>query len=171
MKIILLGYMASGKTIIANKLSDKITLKHIDLDSYIEKKEGLTIPEIFKNKGEIAFRLMEHHYLKELLFDDSDFILSVGGGTPCYANNIELIKNHSFSIYLKANIDTLYNRIIKKKDNRPLVKDISNKDLKEFIAKHLFERNIFYDETNIKIDVNNKSVIQIVEEIKSIIDF
>ena len=165
MKLVLLGYMASGKTIIANVLSEKMQLKHIDLDAYIVKKENLEIAEIFVKKGEIAFRLLENKYLKQILLKKDDFILSVGGGTPCYANNMALIKNNTISIYLKASIETIYDRIINQKDQRPLVAQIPNDDLKEFIAKHLFERNDYYHQANMGINVNNKAVFEIVGEI------
>ena len=143
MKVVLLGYMASGKTIIANKLSEKMQLRHIDLDDFIVEKENLKITEIFKKKGEITFRLLENQYLKEILTNEDNFILSVGGGTPCYASNMELINNTAFSIYLKASIETIYIRIINEKTKRPLVANIANDKLKEFIAKHLFERKPF----------------------------
>lgn len=165
MKVVLLGYMASGKTIIANKLSKNTGVKHVDLDSYIEKKEKISITKIFEKKGEIHFRLLENKYLNELLASNKSLILSVGGGTPCYANNMELIVKHSLSFYLFASIDTIYSRILNEKSKRPLVKEISNEYLKEYIAKHLFERSIYYNKANNKIDVNKKPIPKIVEEI------
>jgi len=165
MKIVFLGYMASGKTIIANKLSKKLQLKHIDLDAYIEDKENITIAEIFKIKGEIHFRLIENKYLNEILSSENDFILSVGGGTPCYANNMELITQYSSSFYLKASIQTIYNRVITEKNKRPLLKNIANTNLSEFIAKHIFERNLFYNKAKTQISVDNKTVAEIIEEL------
>ena len=165
MKIVLLGYMASGKTITAKKLCVNTKLKHIDLDAYIEQKEKMSISEIFKKKGEITFRILENLYLKELLLSTDSFILSVGGGTPCYANNMHLITEYSLSIYLRASIDTIYERLINDKKKRPLVKDISNENLKEFIAKHLFERSLFYTKANLLLSVDNKTVDEIVIEI------
>ena len=165
MKIVLLGYMASGKTIIANKLSKKLSLNHVDLDEIISRKNKLSIPEIFSKYGEIQFRLLENKNLEKLLSLKEDFILSVGGGTPCYANNMSLINKKSISIYLKASMDTLYNRIIYEKENRPLVSNVPNEKLKEFIAKHLFERGTFYTKASITINVDNKSVDAIIEDI------
>lgn len=165
MKIVLLGYMASGKTITAKKLHQITNLAHIDLDAYIEEKENMSVSEIFIEKGEIAFRLLENRYLKELLLSKKTFILSVGGGTPCYANNMLLITENSKSIYLKASIDTIYQRLLNGKDKRPLVKEISNEHLKEFIAKHLFERNIYYTKASKHVSVQDKTVVQIANEI------
>jgi len=165
MKLILMGYMASGKSFIAKYLSKKVGVKNIDLDHYIEQKEGQTIQDIFKNKGEIYFRIIENKYLKELLEKDNDVIISVGGGTPCYANNIQLIKEKTNSIYLKASIATLVERLLLAQNKRPLVKDIAKKDLTEFIAKHLFERNNYYNKADQVVLVDNKNIEQIINEI------
>lgn len=165
MKFVFVGYMASGKSIVANVLSDALGVLHIDLDAYIEFKEKKSITEIFESKGEIYFRLIESSYLRELLSSNKKFILSVGGGTPCYANNMELIEKLATSFYLKASISTIYERLLSEKAKRPLVSNISNSDLKEFIAKHLFERNPFYNLANYTIVVDDKSVDDIVAEI------
>ncbi|MCF6223102.1 MAG: AAA family ATPase [Flavobacteriaceae bacterium] len=164
MKIILLGYMASGKSTVSRLLAKKLGLNAIDLDDYIIKKEGASIHNIFKNKGEIYFRVQENKYLLELLTSDKSFVLALGGGTPCYANNIDIIKNHSNSIYLKANLITLFDRLYKEKENRPLITALSKEKLKEFIAKHLFERAIFYDQADHIIHIDNKTVTDIVDE-------
>ncbi len=165
MKIVLLGYMASGKSIIAKELAKKTNLKWIDLDFYIEEKENLKIQDIFKIHGEIRFRTLENKYLKELLTSKSDFILSLGGGTPCYANNLQIIQQYSKSIFLKASIDTLFDRLINDKDSRPLISNIAESILKEFIAKHLFERNQYYNMADIIYTVDNKNVNEIVNDI------
>ncbi len=165
MNIVLLGYMASGKSIIAKELAKKTNEDFIDLDTYIEEKENLKISEIFKNKGEIYFRKIETSYLKEILNKKNGIILAVGGGTPCYANNMQIILKNSISIYLKASTDTIYNRILSEKNKRPLVKEISNEKLKEFISKHIFERNNFYNKATVIISVNDKSIQEIISEI------
>ena len=157
--------MASGKTFVANRLSKRTGIKHIDLDAYIEEKENLKIAEIFSKKGEIQFRLLENIYLNEILNSKEDLILSVGGGTPCYANNMDLILKNSNSFYLKTSIDTIYHRIIKEKNKRPLIAEIPNAKLKEFIAKHLFERSSFYNKAHCIVDVNDKSIEIIINEI------
>ena len=89
MKIVLLGYMASGKSTIGKQLSKKLSVQFLDLDDYISEKEQMSISEIFDKKGEVYFRLIEHKYLKAVLEKEEDFILSLGGGTPCYANNMK----------------------------------------------------------------------------------
>lgn len=168
MKIVLLGYMASGKTTVGKFLSARMYIPFIDLDEYIVQKEQKTISEIFKEEGEISFRLKEHQYLKELLAKKEDFILSLGGGTPCYANNMEVIttSTQTVSIYLQASIKTIVNRLLENRKKRPLVADLSNENLTEFVAKHLFERAFFYEQATFKINSNNKAISEIVTEIR-----
>lgn len=163
--ICLLGYMGSGKSLIANLLSEKLKIEKIDLDWAISQKVGLTIPEIFEKKGEIYFRKVEKEILEDLLNAQNDIILSLGGGTPCYYNNMESIKEKSKSIYLRANVKTLVERLSKEKDQRPLVARIGEDDLPNFIGQHLFERNQFYNRAEVIIDVDNLSPDEIVEKI------
>lgn len=168
MKIVLVGYMASGKSTIGKMLSQSLYLPFIDLDHYIEKKEGKTISEIFEEKGEIYFRYQEHFYLKELLASDDKFVLSLGGGTPCYAGNMNIISdtNDVTSVYLQASIKTLLERLNKQREKRPLVAGLSEEKLTEFIAKHLFERREFYEQSDYKIIVDNKDLDKIVAELR-----
>ncbi|MCF6358047.1 MAG: hypothetical protein L3J54_09605, partial [Draconibacterium sp.] len=134
--------------------------------NYIESKEKKSISEIFTQHGEIYFRLKETVYLTELLNSSNNFVLSVGGGTPCYAKNSQLISNNSTSIYLKASLNTLYNRLKKQRKKRPLIADLKLENLKEFIAKHLFERIIFYEQAKHTILTDGKTIAAIVTEIK-----
>lgn len=165
MRVILLGYMGSGKSTVGKKLAKTLHYEFIDLDEYIVKKEGTSINEIFKNKGEIYFRKLEHNTLKEILIQNTNFVLALGGGTPCYGNNNQLINELSFSIYLKASIQELYSRLVKEKDDRPLIKNIEDDDLKEFIAKHLFERSEYYEKAKQIVSTDKKKTVQVVEEI------
>ena len=168
MKIVLIGYMASGKSTIGKLLSQSLFLPFIDLDHYIEKKEGKTISEIFKDKGEIYFRYQEHFYLKELLASKGKFVLSLGGGTPCYAGNMNLISENdkTKSIYLQASIKTLVERLTSKKEKRPLIAELSDEKLTEFVAKHLFERREFYEQSDYKIKVDAKKITEVVTELR-----
>ncbi len=172
MKVVLLGYMASGKTIIANKLSGFLRIKHIDLDVYIEEKEGMSVSEIFSKKGEIYFRKIESIYLKEILLSKEKFVLSVGGGTPCYANNMNLIKEYSKSFYLKATAAVLYTHLKTEKEKRPLVSLFNDDELEKFIAKHLFERNFFYLQADysVEVDMLQKTIIVVANEIVDVIE-
>ncbi len=166
-KVVLLGYMGSGKSTIAKLLAQETHNQAYDLDAIIEKEQKQTIKEIFANKGEIHFRKLESDTLKSFLNEYTDFILSLGGGTPCYGNNLEIIKQPNIQFfYLNASVNELFKRLNSEKINRPLIANLNDEELKEFIAKHLFERNVFYKQAKYIINVDGKSPKEIVSEIK-----
>lgn len=165
MIISLLGYMGSGKSHISKLLSLKLNFKLIDLDKEIIKRNNCSISEIFQKKGEIFFRKQEREALEEVLATEQNAILSLGGGTPVYYNNMDVINQNSISIYLSANIPTLTQRLYKQKDKRPLIANISDEALPEFIAKHLFERNPFYRKAQFMVSTDEKTPEEIVDEI------
>jgi shikimate kinase len=159
--------MASGKSTIGREISKKLDMKFIDLDDYISKREKSSISEIFKVKGEIYFRRIESFYLSEILNSKDRFILSLGGGTPCYSNNMELILNsEASSIYIKAGIKTLVSRLTAEKNKRPLVAELEDDKLLEFVAKHLFERRFFYEQASMTVNTEDKSTEEITTEIR-----
>ena len=158
MIVILIGYMGSGKSSIGKRMARKTKMKVIDLDDFIVEKENMTVPQIFENKGEVYFRKKEREYLKQLLQASENIIISVGGGTPCYGDNMEeILKSTPNVFYLKASVETLTKRLKKKKEERPLIKNIANDDLQDFIRKHLFERNFYYMQSHQIIDVDDIS--------------
>lgn len=170
MKIVLLGYMASGKSSIGKRIAKSLNISFIDLDDYIIEKENSSIAEIFSSKGEIYFRKIEHVYLKEILDNEKNFILALGGGTPCYANNMDLINNSTAtSIYLQGNVPTLVERLIKKKAKRPLVASLSDEQIPEFVAKHLFERRAFYEQAEMTFKIDQKSKKAVAKEIEGVL--
>jgi shikimate kinase len=167
MKIILLGYMGSGKSTIGKEISNKLYMNFIDLDTYIMEKENSSISEIFKVKGEIYFRRIESAYLKELLASKEDFILSLGGGTPCYSNNMEAIQtSNARAVYIQVSIPTLVSRLINEKNKRPLIANLENEKIPEFVAKHLFERRFFYEQAEITLNTADKSIADIVTALR-----
>ena len=168
----MIGYMASGKSSIGKILAKKLNLSFMDLDDHIVKEEGLSITNIFKTKGEIYFRRKEAEYLNQLLHRKDSFILAVGGGTPCYGSNMDIINKYTKSIYLKSSIQTIYDKLSKPKNRnkRPLITAIANKDLKEFIAKHLFERASYYDRASFTVNVDYKTKSECADEIVAIIN-
>ena len=135
MKIILLGYMGSGKTTIGIQLAKKLYLNFTDLDEFIEEKEQKSIKEIFDQKGEIYFRKIEHNYLKQFIKENESYVLSLGGGTPCYAGNLDLILHdkNNLSFYLRGSISTLFKRLSENKFKRPLINDLSDNQLTEYM--------------------------------------
>ena len=159
--------MASGKSSVGKVLADNFGYSFIDLDEYIEYKEAASITEIFTQKGEIYFRIKEIEYLKEILSLEKNIILSVGGGAPCYGENMKLINDTATALYLKASIKTLVDRLNKEKKNRPLVANLSLEKMSEFIGKHLFERAYFYEQAKFIVKIDDRTIEEIVEEIKT----
>ncbi|TDD97372.1 shikimate kinase [Flavobacterium cellulosilyticum] len=169
-KIILLGYMGCGKSTIAKTLSNTTKIPFVDLDKSIEERANLTVNEIFEQDGEIYFRKLEHDIFIELLNSPEDLIIGLGGGTPCYANNHELLNGDAvLSIYLKASVATLFDRLVANKSKRPLIADKSEEEMKEFIAKHLFDRSYYYNQAQHKVNVDGRSIEQTVNEILNLL--
>ena len=170
MIISLIGYMGSGKSHISKVSSQKTHLKLIDLDKEIILKNNMSIPEIFEKRGEIYFRKEERALLEEILNNEKECILSLGGGTPSYYNNIDLITSQSESVYLRTSVGTLARRLLKQKQKRPLIAKIADEDLPEFIAKHLFERQAFYGQAKYTVSTDSKTPEEIAAEIMTLLN-
>ena len=172
MKILLLGYMGSGKSVVAKQLSKVLQYPFIDLDTAISKDQNLSIEQLFKTKGEIFFRAKEALVLNRLLEGSDTSIIALGGGTPCYGDMMQKLTQTRgvVTIYLNAKIDTLTNRLFSQMQTRPLISHISDKEvLTDFVGKHLFERNFYYQQALHKISVDKKSVEEIVQEIVALL--
>ena len=167
-KIILIGYMASGKSTVGQDLARRLPFKHIDLDQFIEENEKMSISTIFSTKGEMYFRKVEAILFRQLVASNQKIIISTGGGTPCYADSHLLLKNKEvFSVYLKASIDTIEKRVAKDATKRPLLHHLEGVTLHEYIAKHLFDRAHYYNWAKLSVAVDEKSISQISDEITS----
>jgi len=166
LKVVMLGYMASGKSTVGKALANTLNVDFVDLDQAIEAAVRKPIPEIFAQKGELFFRKMETKVLTDQLAKETPFVLALGGGTPCYGANMDIItKNASHSFYLKLSIGNLIQRISKEKEQRPMVAAIRDEDLPEFIGKHLFERNLFYAKAKTTVVGDGLTVEEIVGEL------
>ncbi|NCO63456.1 MAG: AAA family ATPase [Flavobacteriales bacterium] len=168
MIVILIGYMASGKSTLGSVLAEKLHCNFIDLDDYIINEEGTSVETIFKNKGEIYFRKLETKCLNKIIKEKNNLVLSLGGGTPCYADNMFniLSSKNVKSFYLRASVSSLVERLKNKKSKRPLIAHLNtNEELNEFIAKHLFERHAFYNQAHVKISIDGKSKQEILNEL------
>ena len=160
--------MASGKTTIGKILSESLQLPFYDLDFIIEQELKTTINEIFEQKGELFFRKKEREVLEVFLNNTNNYVLALGGGTPCYYDNFNLYQNDNIkSFYLKTSVTTIIERLKTKKNTRPIVANLNDEELTEFVAKHLFERNYFYNQVQTIITVDNKNEEKIVSEILS----
>lgn len=170
MIVVLLGYMGVGKTSIGKNLAKILDYIFVDLDDYISENEQVSIPDIFQEKGEIYFRTKEAKYLRQLIASHEDIVLALGGGTPCYSENMNFLNNSkkTCTFYLKLSITSLVDRLTSEKTNRPLIAHLNKREeLIEFIGKHLFERNTFYNRAKYTIDCEYKTIREISEEIVS----
>lgn len=168
MIVVLLGYMGSGKSLIGKNLAQTLDCDFIDLDTFISERNQMSIPEIFKKKGEIFFRKQEAMLLKELLHQNKKMVLATGGGTPCYGSNMQSIvaASNAVSVYLKTSVPELATRLWSEKESRPLIAHVQNQeDLVDFIRKHIFDRSPYYMQAPLRINTDNKKAQEIVREI------
>lgn len=164
MVLVLVGYMGSGKTTVGKILSEKMNIPFIDMDDRLENYLGMRVSEVFETNGELFFRKKENELLASLL-EEGPMVLSTGGGVPCYSGNMDLILEKGTAIYLKLGVPELVDRLSKEKEHRPLISHLSDEDLPEFIGKHLFERNPFYQKAQLTISCEHKNPHEIAEEI------
>jgi len=160
--------MGSGKTSVAIELSKQTLIPFIDLDKLIEKNEKMTIKKIFEKNGEIDFRRKEHFYLEQIINSNNYSIISLGGGTPCYSENMELLQSKANvkTFYLKVSAKNVSERLFKEREKRPLISHIDSvKSMEKFVSKHLFERMPYYLKSTYQIDTNNKSISEIAKNI------
>ncbi len=161
--------MGSGKSTIGTELEQLFSITFKDLDIEIETEERMNTSEIFSKKGEIYFRKKERIVLESILEQKEDLILATGGGTPCFGDSMDFLnsKPDFITVYLKASIKTLTNRLYKDKKNRPLISHIDTiEKLEDFIRKHLFERSYYYNQAKIKVETDELSVEEIVLKIR-----
>ncbi len=164
MIVSLVGYMGSGKSTTGKDLAKALGYQFIDLDEYIEEKYQAKIAEIFEKEGELGFRKIEREALKEVL-TTTNIVLSLGGGTPVYYDNMDEIVKNSVSVFMRVQLPQLVKRLENKKANRPLIAHLNNEELTEFIAKHLFERNQYYEKAKYTINIANQSTLEILDQI------
>ena len=161
--------MASGKTVVAEKLSQLLGFRFVDTDKWIEARCCKSIPEIFSDHDEAFFRKKEKECL-EFLIDHQDIVIATGGGMSCSDNAIELMIELGETVYLEAEVSTLISRLWNEKSGRPMIPDIETKeDLHRFISNHLSQREEYYKKCKHIVCLDGKSVEEISKEIKHIL--
>jgi shikimate kinase len=164
------GYMGSGKTSIGRAVARNLNLEFKDLDKLIIEESGMSISDFIGKCGELAFRKLERKVLLE--HEDFDGIFSCGGGTPCYYDNAEWMVSKGQTVYLRASPNWLHHRLSSSRSRgikRPQLTGVADQDLAEFIAKHLFERQHFYQMAQYKIAVDQNSKEQVIENLVHLI--
>lgn len=165
MKIFLIGFMGSGKTHWGKELSQKMDIPFFDLDEKIEEHEGKSIVQIFAEDGEEYFRLLEKDVLHLLTENHETFVMACGGGTPCFFNNIDYLKKAGTVIWINTSVDCLYNRLIEEKEKRPLIRSISNEELRTYIIKKYSDRKIFYQQATVTVCEDNVTLDRLMDAI------
>jgi len=163
MRIILIGFMGVGKTTIGKIIAKKLKLNFVDMDNYIEKREGKSISKIFEDYGEQHFRKLESESLKDLIKSDN-IVISTGGGIVTTKENSDILKKEKIVIFLDANTQTILNNLSKEIDKRPLLSNSNN--VENTISNLLNERYEKYNSIcDIKIDINEKNIEEVVSQI------
>lgn len=166
MKIFLVGMMGAGKSSIGKLLATQLGQSFIDLDEYIEKKEERTIEDIFKIKGVEYFREVERKALLEVCNQRADVVVATGGGTPCFFDNIEVMKSSGATVYLKADNTSLLARLQEDAHTRPLLAHQTNDEMLETLDSLYLRRKNFYEKANMTFNTEKKSQESIMSEIK-----
>ncbi len=153
--VFICGFMASGKTTHGKQLARNIGYHFIDLDDYTETKFDQNITDLFKEKGEAEFRNIETESLKECIRDNQKTVIALGGGTPCFNHNLDLIKASGKLVYLKMDAEALYKRVFGIKAQRPLLANQEDKEMLQYIETLLQARETFYSQADLIIYNNN----------------
>lgn len=162
MKIFLIGFMGSGKTHWGRLLSAKLGLDFFDLDTVIVEQEKRSVADIFSVKGEEYFRYQEKETLERIAGQQEGFILSCGGGTPCFFNNIEYMKKIGKVIWLNTSTDVLKERLFKERKSRPLIQAVDDADLSRYVVRKLSERRMYYQQADVTVNEENITLDELI---------
>ena len=151
MRIFIIGYMGAGKSTIGKRLANKLDVTFVDLDDAFEAKYRYSIPRFFDQFGEEKFREFENECLREIITDHEKAVISTGGGTACFNDNISLMNAEGTTVYIKMHPKSLADRLNRARRLRPVVSNILNDDMQEFVEKQLLERSPYYEQAMITI--------------------
>ena len=144
-RILLVGFMAAGKTTLGKALARDLGLQFIDLDHYIESRYRCTVSQLFAERGEEAFRQIEHNMLHEVA-EFEDVVISTGGGTPCFFDNMDYMNAQGITVFLEASVDVIHTRLTIARTQRPLVANKNADELRQYITDMLERRNPYYSQ-------------------------
>jgi shikimate kinase len=157
--------MGSGKTHWGRLLSEKLNIPFFDLDEQIVSHEEKTITEIFADNGEEYFRLLEKDTLHIITESHDSFIMACGGGSPCFFNNIDYMNKSGTTVWINSPVETLFQRLVKEKSQRPLLRDLSDEQLRGFIIKKFSDRKIYYEQADVMMDEEPVLLDKLIEKV------
>ncbi|MDW7693320.1 shikimate kinase [Flammeovirgaceae bacterium SG7u.111] len=164
MRIYLIGMPASGKSTVGSELAERLGYDFVDTDDLIAEREGIGIPEIFSEKGEDYFRKVEGDVLRSTLPEKA--VIATGGGVPCFAGNMEFIKEQGISVYLKVPVEELASRSMAQHGARPLLKDFVGLQLLDELKSKLKAREVFYNQADLQIQGKQPDIDTLIEKLK-----
>lgn len=153
-RIFLTGYMGAGKTTLGKAFARELNVPFIDLDWYIEERFHKSIRELFVERGEASFRELERNMLHEVS-EFEDVIISTGGGTPCFFDNMDYMNGHGQTVFLDVHLDILFNRLRVATHQRPILQGKTDEELRAFIADALEKRAPFYVQARYHFDAGH----------------
>lgn len=157
--------MGSGKTHYGRQLGEKIGLPFFDLDEQISSHVGKSVTDYFEQDGEEAFRLTEKDLLHIITESHESFIMACGGGSPCYFNNIDYMNHSGITVWIHTPPEVILERLSREKQQRPLIKNLPDDQLKRFIHKKYADRRIYYEQAEIIMEDNPLDMDRLVEKI------
>ena len=166
-RVFLVGLPGSGKSTVGKKISKALKLKFIDLDQFIEQKENCSIPDLFNIQGEAYFREAEKNALNELIESESNFILSTGGGTPCFFTNMNSMLENGTVIFLKPPLGMISSRLAKAKKKRPLFKGLGSEEIEKKIQELFEKRKLQYEKAQIQFNQEDESFSELISKLKN----
>ncbi len=166
MLVYLIGFMGSGKTTVARKVAAQLNWKFADLDRLIEARTGLSVEDIFCEKGEPFFREIESEVLRSI-DKVQNMVVACGGGTPCFNDNMDFMSKTGFTIYLKMSVNALKNRLSKSVTVRPIIKNLAGSDLSDYIERTVTSREKHYSRAEVIVDGLDADISEIILEVRS----
>lgn len=166
MLVFLVGYMGSGKSSIGRKLASRLGFDFLDTDREIERGYGATIGEIFEREGEGHFRMLERQALESLRDRARDTVVATGGGMPCRGGNIELMNELGLTVYLKMSPGKLASRLEGGRSKRPIIRDMDDEQLLEFVRKNLAEREPYYGNAALVVECDGAADEYVCREVE-----
>jgi shikimate kinase len=163
-RIILVGFMGAGKTTLGRKLAETLNIPFFDSDQEIEKESQMKIKDLFEQHGELFFREKEKEFIQSL-FMKTNFVLATGGGLPCYNNQMNELNVLGTTVYLNNSVEIIIQRLLNDNQHRPLIKDLTEKELSEYISAKMKDREPTYLRSKLVLQESDQQVDALISQL------
>ncbi|MEA3480091.1 MAG: shikimate kinase [Bacteroidota bacterium] len=167
MRLFIVGFMGAGKTTIGRSLAKKLKYKFVDLDELFEDKFHFSIANFFDRFGEDKFREFEHQLLKQTIIEHDDLIISTGGGTPCFYDNMDIMNKNGLTLYIRMHEHSLKHRLLRSRRRRPVLPGLREDEMEAFINKLMEYREPIYQRANFTVKGEDLDIDEIVSLIQT----